>query len=603
MWRAAKTLWISPMAADAAFLGVAQSISGKRWSAREAADGAAAEIARIAQVPDIVGRLLAGRGVAAAEAARYLKPTLKQDLPDPSVLANMDRAAVRIADAVERGEGIAIFGDYDVDGAASSALLKRYLRAVGCDARVYIPDRMREGYGPNPAAMRMLALEGAQLIVTVDCGTQSHAALLAARDAKADVIVCDHHQQAAQLPPAFAVVNPNILSDESGMGQLCAAGVAFLMAIAVNRELRQRGWFRPSRPEPDMMPLVGIVALATVADVVPLTGPNRALVVAGLKVLQDKPVAGLRALMQVGGVKGAPEPYHLGFILGPRVNAGGRVGNCGLGTDLLSTDDPEIAARIAAELDRLNRERQAIESLILEEALQLAEAQSAQGRRVIVLAREGWHAGVIGIVAGRIKDRVAKPAVVIGLEGGYGKGSARSVAGADIGAAMTAAKEAGLLLAGGGHAMAAGLTVTADKVEALSAFLEERLGAASAASSEGQALTLDGALSNGGLTLELAAQIAAAGPYGSGNPEPIFALPDQTIVFAKLAGQDHVRFVGQGPDGGRTAGIAFRSAETPLGQALLKSKGRSLHLAGVLNVSDWNGSRTVELRLQDAAFK
>lgn len=591
------------MAPQAAYLGVERSIGGKRWIEREGADGASQDIARIAQVPEIMGRLLAGRGVAPGDAARYLRPSLKQDLPDPSVLANMDRAAARIADAVERGEGVAIFGDYDVDGASSSALLKRYLRGVGVEARVYIPDRMTEGYGPNPNAMRALAAQGARLIVTVDCGTQAQAALLAARDAGADVIVCDHHQQGAQLPPAFAIVNPNIDADESGLGQLCAAGVAFLMAVAVNRELRRRRWFNETRPEPDLMPLVGLAALATVADVVPLTGPNRALVVAGLKVLNEKPVAGLRALMLTGGVKGAPEPYHLGFVLGPRVNAGGRVGNCSLGTDLLSTDDPDVATRIAAQLDHLNRERQAIESLILEEALQLAEAQAAQGRRVIVLWREGWHAGVIGIVAGRIKDRLSRPAIVIGLEGGYGKGSARSVAGADVGAAMTAAREAGLLLAGGGHAMAAGLTVMADKVEALAAFLEQRLGEASAASVEGQILTLDGALSNGGLTLDLAAQIKAAGPYGSGNPEPVFVLPGQTIVFAKLAGQDHVRFVGQGPDGARTAGIAFRSAGTPLGDALLKPKGRALHLAGVLSVSDWNATRTVELRLQDAAFK
>lgn len=591
------------MAAPAAFLDVSQSVSGRRWQTREGVDTRAAEIVRIAQVPEIIGRLLAGRGIAPSDAVRYLRPSLKQDLPDPSVLANMDKAAARLADAVTRGEGVAIFGDYDVDGASSSALLKRFLRSVGLEARVYIPDRMREGYGPNPDAMRTLAADGARLIVTVDCGTQAHAALTAARDAGADVIVCDHHQQGAQLPPAFAIVNPNALSDDSGLGQLCAAGVAFLLAVAVNRELRSRGWFGSERPEPDLMQLVGLAALATVADVVPLTGPNRALVVAGLKGIKDKPVAGLQALIQVGGVKGTPEPYHLGFVLGPRVNAGGRVGDCGLGADLLSTDDAEEANRIAVQLDRHNRERQAIESLILEEALKDAEKLAEQGRRVIVLWREGWHAGVVGIVAGRIKDRLSKPAVVIGFEGGYGKGSARSVAGVDIGAAMTAAREAGLLLAGGGHAMAAGLTITEDKVEALSAYLEERLGVASAASSEGQSLTLDGALSNAGLTLELTAQIAAAGPYGSGNPEPIFALPDQRIVFSKLVGQDHVRFVGQGPDGTRTAGIAFRAAGTPLGEALLNSKGRPMHLAGVLNVSDWNGARTVELRLQDAAFK
>lgn len=590
------------MAAPAAFLNVAKSISGKAWRLREAPDGAAEAIARIAQTPEIVARLLARRGVAPEDAARYLSPSLRHDLPDPSVIANMDKAAARIASAVQGGEAIAIFGDYDVDGASSSALLKRYLRSVGAASRVYIPDRMREGYGPNPEAMRMLAADGARLIVTVDCGTQAHAALLAARDAGVDVIVCDHHQQSAQLPPAFAIVNPNIVMDESGLGQLCAAGVAFLLAVAVNRELRLRGWFSPSRPEPDLMPLVGLVALATVADVVPLTGPNRSLVIAGLKAMRDRPLEGLSALMRVGGVKGAPEPYHLGFVLGPRVNAGGRVGNCGLGTELLSTDDPDATAGIAAELDRLNRERQAIESLILEEALQSAEAQSAQGRATIVLAREGWHAGVIGIVAGRIKERLNKPAVVIGLEGGYGKGSARSVPGVDVGAAMTAAREAGLLLAGGGHAMAAGLTVTADKVDALSAFLERQLGAAALASGEGLSLSLDGALTGAALTLDLAAKIAAVGPFGSGNPEPVFVLADQTIVFAKLAGQDHVRFVGQGPDGVRSAGIAFRAASTPLGEALLKPRGRAMHLAGVLNVSDWNGRKTVEMRLHDAAF-
>jgi single-stranded-DNA-specific exonuclease len=589
------------MAASAAYLGVDRSASGKRWSLRCHDDRLTSEIARSAQTPDIVARVLAGRGVTPETAASYLRPSLKQDLPDPSVLENMDRAAARVADALERGEGIAIFGDYDVDGATSSALLRRYLRAAGGDPRIYIPDRMREGYGPNPDAMRALAAEGAKLIVTVDCGTQSHAALQAARDAGADVVVCDHHQQGAQLPPAYAVVNPNTRADGSGLTQLCAAGVAFLLAIAINRDLRRRGWFTAERPEPNLMPLVSLAALATIADVVPLTGPNRALVVSGLKAMRDTPFAGLAALMQVGGMKAAPEPYHLGFVLGPRVNAGGRVGDCGLGAELLSTDDPHVAARIAAELDRLNRERQAIEALILEEALQLAEVQSGQGRRVIVLWREGWHAGVVGIVAGRIKDRFNKPAVVIGFEGGYGKGSARSVPGADIGAAMTAAREAGLLLAGGGHAMAAGLTVTPDKVEALCVFLEKGLG--SATSADAPVLDLDGVVAGASLSPALVGQIAAAGPFGTGNPEPVFALADQTIVFSKLAGQDHVRFVGQGPDGVRTAGIAFRSASTPLGEALLKPKGRPLHLAGVLNVSDWNGRQTVEMRLHDAAFR
>jgi single-stranded-DNA-specific exonuclease len=584
-----------------ATLGVSQSVSGRVWHSRCEDESLIAAITRSAQVPDLVARLLAGRGVAAEDAARYLKPGLKQDLPDPNILAQMDHAAARLADAIMAGEQVAVFGDYDVDGAASSALLKRFIEAAGGQAIVYIPDRKTEGYGPNPDAMRRLAGEGAKLIVTVDCGTQSHAALAAARDAGAEVIVCDHHQQAAQLPPAFAIVNPNRRDDESGLGQLCAAGVAFLMAIATNRELRRRNWYSDARLEPDVQRLVSLVALATIADVVPLTGPNRALVTAGVKVMAERPFAGLDALIRIAGVKGRPEPYHLGFILGPRVNAGGRIGACSLGSELLSTDNPAVATRIAGELDRLNRERQAIESLILEEAMTRAEVQASSGRRVILVAEEGWHAGVVGIVAGRIKERFSRPAVVIGLEGGYGKGSARSVAGADIGAAITAAREAGLLMAGGGHAMAAGLTVASDKVDALAEFLEAILGPAAAGSGEGQSLELDGLLTGEGLNLELAAMVAAAGPYGSGNPEPVFALADQRIVFGKLAGQDHVRFVAQGPDGARTAGIAFRSAGQPLGAALLKPRG-PVHLAGTLSVSDWNGSRTVELRLLDLAI-
>jgi single-stranded-DNA-specific exonuclease len=545
---------------------------------------------------------LAGRGVAPADARRYVRPSLKSDLPDPSLLTAMDQAAARLADAVERGERVAVFGDYDVDGAASSALLKRHLTALGLAPRVYIPDRRTEGYGPSAAAMTRLAAEGARLIVTVDCGTQSFAALSAARAAGAEVVVCDHHQQAEQLPEAFAIVNPNRRADTSGLGQLCAAGVALLMAVALNRELRRRGWFGPARPEPDLMPLVGLVALATVADVVPLTGPNRAFVTAGLKILQERPLAGLRALIAAAGAPARLDPYHLGFLLGPRVNAGGRVGDCGLGTQLLSTDDPAEAARLAAELDRLNRERQAIEAMILEDAIGQGEAQAMAGRRVIVLAQEGWHQGVAGIVAGRLKDRLNRPAVVIALEGGYGKGSARSVPGVDMGAAMTRARELGLLLAGGGHAMAAGLTVAPDKVADLRAFLEERLGPAAAAASGTATLDVDGVVAASGLTPDLAAHVASAGPYGAGNPEPVFVIPDLRLTFVKRAGQDHVRFAAAGPDGARVQGVAFRSADLPLGQALLHHGGRRAHLAGAVQTSEWNGSLRVELRLQDLAW-
>ena len=585
-----------------AILGVTQSVSGKRWVQRCDDGRAVSEIARVAQVPDILARVLAGRGVRPDQALAFLRPSLRQDLPDPDCLTDMARAAARIARAVEGGETIAIFGDYDVDGATSSALLARFLKTAGAKALIYIPDRMKEGYGPNAAALTKLANDGARLIITVDCGTQAHAALEAGGEAGADIIVCDHHLPSDTLPRAFAIINPNRREDTSGLGQLCAAGVAFLLAVAVNRALRQAGWYSASRPEPDLMALVPLVALGTVADVVPLTGPNRALVLSGLKVMRERPVAGLQALMAVAGLQGAVTPYHLGFILGPRVNAGGRVGDCGLGAELLSTDDPGRASALALQLDQFNKERQAIEALILEDALSMAQALDQAGRQVLVIAKEGWHAGVVGIVASRVKERFGKPAVVIGLEGGYGKGSARSVSGADIGSAMTRAREAGLLLAGGGHAMAAGLTVRPDMVEALADFLEQDLGAAAADSQDTLQLEVDGALSGEGLSPSLAVSLAAAGPFGSGNPEPVFVIPDQALTFVKPVGDGHVRFTARGIGEGRLGGIAFRAAGGPVGQALLEARGRHVHLAGSLQVSEWQGEARTELRLIDLAF-
>ena len=587
------------------FLGVDRSVTGRAWVSRLADDRLALAIAQREGLPEIVARVLAGRGVLPEDCAAYLAPSLKSLMPDPRVLVDMEKAASRVARAIMDGEKVAVFGDYDVDGATSSALLYRFFRAVGRELHVYIPDRIREGYGPNAPALLRLKQEGIGLVITVDCGTMAHKALGLAADAGLPSVVIDHHQAEPALPPAYALVNPNRLDDESGLGQLAAVGVAFLFVVAINRALREAGYYA-SRDEPDLMQWLDLVALGTVCDVVPLTGLNRAFVAQGLRIMGRRRNIGMAALADVARMNGAPSTYHLGFLLGPRVNAGGRVGRADLGARLLVTEDKEEARHLAEELNVMNAERQAIEAQVLEEALaqvdQRLSASRANALPPLILAQApGWHPGVIGIVASRLKDKYDRPSMVLAFDAkGEGKGSGRSIQGVDLGRAVTAALEAGLLVNGGGHAMAAGVTLTEDKLEAFEDFLTKRLEDAVSAASETKALRLDGALSARGATRDLYDLIQQAGPYGAGNAEPRFAVPSVRVVKADIVGRAHVRCILTGEDGGRLKAIAFRAAETPLGQALMDRGSGLLHVAGRLTADDWQGKRDVQLTLEDA---
>lgn len=564
-----------------------------------------------AAMDDVVTQLLLSRGVARDDLARHRSPSLRAFLPDPSEFRDMDAAAERLAQAIMTGETVTIYGDYDVDGATSCALLILLLRALGRDARYYIPDRLLEGYGPSGEALVRIAGEGSSLIVTVDCGAMAHEALEMAHDAGVDVIVVDHHKCAAQLPLAAALVNPNRLDEgaiAAGHGHLAAVGVAFLLAIATVRALRVRGWFEsPAEPrrEPDLFSLLDLVALGTVADVAALHGLNRALVAQGLKVMARRENIGMAALIDASRLSRAPTCSDLGFALGPRINAGGRVGESTLGVRLLTTRDPDEAREIAAQLSRLNDERRAIEQMVQEEAE--AQLASQHNRAVLVLAGHGWHPGVIGIVAGRIKEKTGKPVLIIALDAedaaGHGKGSGRSITGVDLGAAIIAARDEGLLVAGGGHAMAAGLTVAPDKLGALADWLDARLGRDVALSNESRSLLLDLALAPGGLTPELVGTLDLAGPFGMGWPGPKVAIGPVRLVKADIVGNDHVRLIASGADGGRIKAIAFRSAETELGQALLHApQGRRLWLAGRAKIDDWGARPQTELLLEDAAW-
>jgi len=583
-----------------ALLGVEHSLGGRCWRARPADDRTAIALSQALEVPDVVGRVLAARGVGVEEGESFLNPRLRDLLPDPGHLRDMEQAAARLVSAIADGQGVAVFGDYDVDGATSTALLQRYFRAVGHDLTVYIPDRQREGYGPNAAALRALRAQGIDLVITVDCGITAFEALQAARDDGLEVIVVDHHQAEPRLPASIAVINPNRLDDDSPHGQLAAVGVTFLLLVALNRALRQAGWFE-NRAEPALMDWLDLVALGTVCDVVPLVGVNRVLVTQGLKVLAQRRNVGLNALADVAGVSVKPTAYHLGFALGPRINAGGRVGEADLGARLLATDDADEARALAAELDRLNRERQAIEALALEEAVEQAEEQQAARAPLLFVASQRWHEGVIGIVASRLKDRYRRPALVLAQTDGRAKGSGRSVPGIDLGAAVTAAKQAGLLVNGGGHAMAAGLTVAADRMAELQQFLSARIGPQLAEQPAVPELVFDGAIAVRAASRELFDTLEAAGPYGAGHPEPRFVLPGVSLLKVDVVGQDHVSFLVAGEDGGRLRGIAFRAAGSDLGQALLQHGGRRFHLAGHLRADDWQGRRGVQLHLEDAA--
>lgn len=583
----------------AATFGVALSFSGRRWTLLRADEDKVRELARAADIPPALAQVLAARGIGADEAGDVLNPTLKRLMPEPLSLKDMDKAVARVRQAIESGERIAVFGDYDVDGSASAALLHDFFAALGSAPRIYIPDRMSEGYGPSAKALLQLKSEGAGLVITVDCGATAISALAAAREAGLDVIVLDHHA-VEDPPPALAHVNPNRPGDISGLGHLCAAGVTFLFAVALHRSLRDAGWYAASGvAEPDLRRQIDLVGLATVCDVVPLIGVNRAFVRAGLAELAKLKRPGLAQLASVGGIAPPFTPYHLGFAFGPRINAGGRVGRCGLGVDLLTAADPAKAAEFALLLDLHNRERQAIEKIILEDAIALAASQD--NSPFIFVAGEGWHAGVVGIVAGRLKDRFAKPAFVVGFEGGMGRGSARSIAGVDLGAMVRAAKDEGLLGHGGGHAMAAGFSLAAERSDAFGSFLAARFAALGDAPAGAHELRIDTLISPAGATEALVKNIARAGPYGAGNAEPLVLAADVRVAFADVVGKDHVRLRLSGADGARLDAIAFRAAGTPLGQGLLASRGKPIHVAGRLRAEEWNGRVRVQLHLEDAA--
>ena len=582
-------------------LNISRSISGQPWRWRGAhADGREPT----SRPDDLVTQLLLARGCAREAVEAHRNPTIRQFMPDPSLFRDMDAAAERLADAVQAQEDVRIFGDYDVDGATSAALLIRLLGDLGLHARPYIPDRLMEGYGPSGEALVRLAGEGATLIVTVDCGAQAFEALSMARSTGVDVVVVDHHKCATQLPEAFALVNPNRLDehpDAACHGHLAAVGVAFLLAAALVRVLRARGWFA-NRPEPPLMDLLDIVALGTVADVAQLKGLNRAFVAQGLKVMARRRNIGLAALIDASRLTRAPLCHDLGFALGPRINAGGRVGQADLGVRLLTTDDPVEAARIAAQLDHYNEERRAIEATVQEQAEQLLAAQG--NRAVAVIAGQGWHPGVIGIVAGRIKEKAGRPAIVIALDdAGVGKGSGRSISGVDLGAAVLAAKDSGLLVAGGGHAMAAGLTVAADRVDALADYLDDRLSAAIAKARDDRALLIDAVLAPAGVNPDFVAAIDEGGPYGAGWPAPLIAAGPMRVVKADVVGNGHLRAVMAGDDGRSIKTIAFRRAETALGQAILGApRDRRLWVAGKAKIDDWSSRPAAELHLEDAAW-
>jgi single-stranded-DNA-specific exonuclease len=581
--------------------GVRESLTGRRWVWRPGqAERVGLGLAQQLGMPELMGRLLAARGVSAAEATTYLDPTLRAMLPDPSSIVDMDRAAARLADAVMGGEIVGVFGDYDVDGACSTALLVTLLRQLGCAVVHHVPDRMLEGYGPNTAALRGMVEKGARVIACVDCGTGADAAFAPLHN-HADILVFDHHKAEGPPAPIRATVNPNRLDCDSGLHSICAAAVTFLAAVALLRTLRQRGFFA-GRAEPDLRDYLDLVALATVCDVMPLTGLNRALVTQGLKVMAKRARPGIAALMDVAKLAEAPSVMHCGFALGPRINASGRIAEADMGLRLLLAEDGELATELAQTLDAVNRQRQQVEAGISAEAMARAEAQIVAGHSVILLAQAGWHPGVVGIVAGRVKERFNRPALVAGITDGVAKGSGRSVAGVDLGAAVIAARQSGLLATGGGHAMAAGFSVHETALAAFHEFLNDRLGAATALPEQPE-LVVDGALGVGGADVPLAQMVSQLGPFGNGNAEPLFVLPRARVVKVDRIGKDGgtIRAMVEGEGGGRLKTLLFRAKEGPLADALGRVGGAPLHLAGYLRAESWQGRVSAGFFITDAA--
>ena len=586
------------------FLNVARSVTGRRWRARLDDTRTAEAISQQHDLPDILGRVLAARGVGVDGAEAFLTPTLRALMPQPSALRDMEKGAARLADAVMAAEKIGVISDYDVDGVASAAMLQLFLRAVGSDAAVHIPDRITEGYGPSERAVAMLKGQGASLLVTLDCGVMAHAPLAHAAELGLAAIIVDHHRAGEVLPEAHAVINPNRQDDLSGFGYLCAAGVTMIFVAAVNKLLRQRGWYSSTRPEPNMLRWLELVALATGCDVVPLVGLNRAYVTQGLKIMARRENPGLAALADMARLKRRPDCYALGFMLGPRLNAAGRIGSAALALQLLTTTDRGEANRLAQELERLNRERQAIEMRVVDQAvIQAEQALGREGRAaVLVVSGEGWHPGVAGLAASRLKERFGLPALVLAHDKGglLASGSGRSIIGVDLGGAVLAAHAAGIIVKGGGHAMAAGLTVELGRLADLRVFLDGHLAAQVAAAAD-PSLAIDGALTASGASLDLIELLEQAGPYGSGHPAPVFAFPAHRVVYADKAGSDHIRLSLASADGKRIKAIAFRSIGTELGELLLSERQFPLHIAGRLTIDDWGTTRVPSVHIEDVA--
>jgi single-stranded-DNA-specific exonuclease len=585
-----------------AVLGVEKGLSGRRWVWRTGEDRIAFGIAQRHEVPEIVGRLLAARGIGIEAAAAFLEPTLRVLLPDPSLLIDMDAAAERLADAVAAAETVGVFGDYDVDGACSAALMVTWLRQMGCTVVHHVPDRMLEGYGPNGPALLSLVAKGARLIVCVDCGTAA-AEALAVLTGGADAIVLDHHKAEGPPPPILATVNPNRLDCTSGLTTLCAAGVAFLTVVAATRALRRRGCFA-GRAEPDLMGLLDLVALATVCDVMPLSGVNRALVYQGLRVMARRARPGVAALLEVTQARDKLSAFTCGFALGPRINASGRISEADLGLRLLLCEDRIEALALAERLDGINRQRQEVEAGMLETAMYAASRQAEAGDAVLLVAGDGWHPGVVGIVSGRIKERFNRPACVAGIAAGMAKGSGRSVPGVDLGGAVIAARQTGILTTGGGHPMAAGFSLPADRIEAFRVFLNERLSAASALPGAVD-LLVEGALGVSGATVDLARHVERLAPFGAGNEEPVLVLQRARVIRADRVGRESnsIRVFLEGEGGGpRLKGMLFRAREGALADALLSRDRVPMHVAGYLRVEAWNGAENAGFIITDAAL-
>ncbi len=589
-----------------AFMGVERSLTGRRWRTRDADLAAVEAYRRKFNLPEIAARLMAARGIPLDTADTFLEPTLKALFPNPSTFVDMDEAARVIEDAIVSGRSCAVLADYDVDGGSSGAQLVRYFRARGRELKIYVPDRMKEGYGPSALAFERLKADGVELVITVDCGAAAEGPLNAAAELGVDVIVLDHHLMSGPPPKARAVVNPNRIDCPSGQGALTAAGVVLVTLAAVNREARKRGSIGANNL-PDPIQMLDLAAIGTVCDVAPLTGFNRAIVAQGLKILSNGKNIGMAALAEAAGRPaiakgGAASVYDFGFVLGPRINAGGRVGDASLATRLLSTEDEAEARELAETLEALNQERRQREAEMLAEAETAALAEAEQ-RNVVIVGSHRWHPGVIGIAAGRLKDRVLKPTIVLGgtSEHEPAKGSGRSTPGVNLGAAVARAKSEGLLINGGGHAAAAGLTVEWDKVEALKDFLSDALaGELAASEGEARALSIDAAGAIGAMDLGLLDALARIGPYGQGHPEPIFVLPEVRVSFAKLVKEEHVRFTLEDARGARIGGIAFRAMKSPLGEALMRREG-VWHAAVRVKRNEWNGNVRTEVEIVDLA--